>query len=228
MRKTYSRTRKRVVIAVAVTSLAFLAAGGILGFWSARELKDVVADQFNEEQLTMARNVARLIERELRFLEREILMLQKDEALKALESTEKCNTIIQKTLSRVIESGVWKIEILDLGSRRAHVFTPYRHWLSKEAMDTGSLDLPRLKDFKGETVWVSKPRIRPSAITLIMVSPLPGESPRLLLFNINISWFLCPFLKDIRSGKTGYAWLIDEKGRFLFHPRVDFLGRDAF
>ncbi len=228
MRKTYPRTRKRVVIAVAVTSLAFLAAGGILGFWSARELKDVVADQFNEEQLTMARNVARLIERELRFLEREILMLQKDEALKALEPTEKCNRIIQKTLSRVIESGVWKIEILNLSSRQTYIFTPYRHWRSKEAMDTGSLDLPPLKDFKGETVGVSKPRIRPSAITLIMASPLPGESPRLLLFNMNISWFLSPFLKDIRSGKTGYAWLIDEKGRFLFHPRVDFLGRDAF
>ena len=56
MEKEYPSTRKRVVIAVAVTSLAFLAAGGILGFWSARELKEVgesplsVFDVFDREK----------------------------------------------------------------------------------------------------------------------------------------------------------------------------------
>jgi PAS domain S-box-containing protein len=48
-----------------------------------------------------------------------------------------------------------------------------------------------------------------------------------LLFNLNVSWFLNPFLSDIRSGKTGYAWLIDEKGNFLYHPNTEFIGKNS-
>jgi len=35
-------------------------------------------------------------------------------------------------------------------------------------------------------------------------------------------------LRDIRSGRTGYAWLIDENGNFLYHPNTDFIGNSAF
>ncbi len=35
-------------------------------------------------------------------------------------------------------------------------------------------------------------------------------------------------LKDIRSGKTGYAWMLDNHGTFLYHPEAAFIGRNAF
>jgi signal transduction histidine kinase len=35
-------------------------------------------------------------------------------------------------------------------------------------------------------------------------------------------------IKDIRSGKTGYAWAIDNRGDFITHPVVDFIGKNAF
>jgi len=34
--------------------------------------------------------------------------------------------------------------------------------------------------------------------------------------------------KGIRSGKTGYAWVMDEKGMFLSHPEEEFIGKNAF
>ena len=35
-------------------------------------------------------------------------------------------------------------------------------------------------------------------------------------------------VKDIRSGKTGYAWVIDQQGNFLYHPVKEFIGKNAF
>ena len=35
-------------------------------------------------------------------------------------------------------------------------------------------------------------------------------------------------LKNIQSGRTGYAWLIDQNGIFLYHPHAEYVGRDAF
>jgi two-component system, NtrC family, sensor kinase len=57
---------------------------------------------------------------------------------------------------------------------------------------------------------------------------LEGTIPKLLLVNVNLAWFLSPLLREARSGKTGYAWLIDEKERFLYHPETDFIGQNAF
>jgi PAS domain S-box-containing protein len=58
--------------------------------------------------------------------------------------------------------------------------------------------------------------------------PFAKPSKKILLFDVNISWFLTPFLKNIRSGKTGYAWIVDHQGTFLFHPYSDFIGGSAF
>lgn len=33
---------------------------------------------------------------------------------------------------------------------------------------------------------------------------------------------------NVRSGKTGYAWVIDDKGIALYHPERDFIGRNIF
>jgi hypothetical protein len=55
-----------------VSSIAFLfmLAGAGLGLWSAREMRETVADQFNQQQLAVARHVSNLIERQMAFLKR--------------------------------------------------------------------------------------------------------------------------------------------------------------
>lgn len=40
--------------------------------------------------------------------------------------------------------------------------------------------------------------------------------------------FVAEMLKDIRSGKTGYAWAINNEGNFIYHPVPEFIGKDAF
>lgn len=55
------------------------------------------------------------------------------------------------------------------------------------------------------------------------------EDDEVILFAmINISKLVKNSTQKIRSGKTGYAWVVDNWGMFLYHPENDFIGKNAF
>ncbi len=217
---------KEVFVVVAVAALLFLGAGLILGLWSAREMRQVVSEQFNEEQLVLARHISILIERQIQFLKKEILLLEEQIPAGGFDP-EVSEAAVQRTFQRVLESGVWKIEIVDVRGAKEYIFMPYRHWTMIEAPSERLSILPPLNKLEQGEVWVSDTQIKPYGIGQYLGIPLRGNNPSVLLFNINISWFLNPFLREIRSGKTGYAWLIDGQGHFLYHPNTDFIGKRA-
>jgi len=220
------RINKRVLVVVVGIALVFLGAGLALGVWTALEMRDLVRDQFNEQQLALARHVSFLIEKQLHFLEKELLLLKRALAAQTLDPDGYYREI-QQSFQRVLESGVWKIEILDLNARREYIFMPYRHWTWTETPEERMTILPAPEALGEETVFISETQIKPYGIGLFMGTLLPAGSPMVLLFNLNVSWFLNPFLAEIRSGKTGYAWLIDEKGLFLYHPNTEFVGKNS-
>ena len=220
------RIKKNVLVIVSAIALLFLTAGAVLGLWSAREMRELVAEQFNEQQLVIARHASALIERQTLFLRKELLYLrnQWDSGEFDLEAYEKD---IQEVFHRVLESGVWKIEIIDLDTREKYIFMPYRHWYLRD-VEQKSLDiLPRPDSGKEKDIWVSATQFKQHGINLFLGTSLLNNPSRFLVFNLNISWFLNPFLRDIRSGNTGYAWLIDENGNFLYHPNAEFVGESA-
>ncbi len=222
-----SRAKRRIIIAVLIIAAVFIAAGLTAGFWSAGEMREQVVRQFNEEQLVIAHSASNLIERELDFLKREILLLGENLTKEDLDP-EKQNVMIQISLSRVLTRGVFSIDILDVKKRERDIYMPYKHFSMEEGPET---DLPEMNSagpVNLESVWISRPRIKPSGMTISMAVALSDDLSRVLLFDVNLSWFLKPLLKDMRSGKTGYVWLIDEQGIFLFHPDADFPGKNAF
>ncbi|MFH1481475.1 MAG: hypothetical protein ABIG67_09410, partial [Pseudomonadota bacterium] len=221
------KIEKNLLLAVSFTALFFLAAGAALGLWSTREMKEVVVDQFNEQQLVIARHVSTLIERQLHLLKKELLFLKRQDVHGAFDP-ETYSTVIQQAFYRVLESGLWKIEIIDLKTLKNYTYMPYKQWSLKDATQDRLDILPSLETLDAQEVWISPTQIRPFGISLLLGTSLPGDSPRVLLFDLNLSWFLPPFLSGIRSGKTGYAWIIDEKGNFLYHPNAEFIGRSAF
>ena len=76
MVRTYSiGSGKKVLVVVIIAALLLVAGGAALSMWSAGQMRETVNRQFNEEQLVIARNVANLIERELKVLKREILLV---------------------------------------------------------------------------------------------------------------------------------------------------------
>jgi len=221
------RINRNVLFFVSGLALIFMLAGAGLGLWSARELRETVADQFNQQQLAVARHVANLIERQMVFLKREILYLRERSASHLMQP-DALQEIVQNTFQRVLESGVWRIELVENATRKNYVFTPFQGSSAKEVDEARLLALPDPGEMNDQDIWISEAESRPFGIGIVLAASLPGESPRLLLFNVNISWFLTPFLSEIRSGRTGYAWLIDHQGRFLYHPNTEFVGKSAF
>jgi hypothetical protein len=55
-----------------------------------------------------------------------------------------------------------------------------------------------------------------------------NEFSGVLIFVVDVTALIEEITEDIRSGKTGYAWVIDNKGTFLYHPEVGFIGKNAF
>ncbi|MCP4685256.1 MAG: hypothetical protein GY867_07385, partial [bacterium] len=50
----------------------------------------------------------------------------------------------------------------------------------------------------------------------------------LLFAKIDVTGLVRQATENIRSGHTGYAWVIDPDGMFLYHPDKEFIGKNAF
>ena len=219
--------QKQIILAVAGIAMVLLSIGVSLSLWSGEEVQHIVKDQFNAEQLVVARSVRGLIERELSFLKREIQLLAREVGQQRF-APDAVQALIQMTFSRVIESGVRRIEVYDAAQDSVYVYLPYRRWA---IAGTGSArpDSEVIPEaFAKGQVWVSQPLLAGSEIYLNLSAPVAGQNGLRLYFYINVSWFLAPFIKDIRSGQTGYAWVIDGNGHFLYHPDTTFIGKSAF
>jgi len=215
-------TEKSIAIIVVLTALIFVAASALMSQWSIREMSKIVRGQFNEEQMVIAHNVQNFIEKEFSFLKREIKILSDE-----LEDKQDPVRAIKSILARVIECGVSKIEIQDMDAKIVYSGHPFRKEVFCSALDSTSL-LPHNLDTALHQVRVSKPQFTPSGIFIIFSKSVGDNTARIITCHVNISWLLGPYLKNIRSGQTGYAWIIDNEGRFLFHPEVSFMGKNAF
>ena len=49
-----------------------------------------------------------------------------------------------------------------------------------------------------------------------------------LIATVNSTDLIRNIARDVRSGETGYSWVIDDQGCFLFHPKPDYIGKNGF
>lgn len=218
---------KHLFYTIIAVALILLAVAFTLNLNSTQETRALVADQFNQEQLVIARNITARIERELGLVVKELMALSKtlsaDPFLPAANADK-----IRQSFTGTAESGVYLIEVVDRRQGKSYGFTPFRPWVQK---DISEEDLPFLNEIAaraGQAPWMSPPLFDARQIRLALGINLPGESPAKLLFHIDVRSLLNPFMVGIRSGKSGYAWVIDQGGSFLYHPESEFIGKNAF
>jgi two-component system NtrC family sensor kinase len=213
------RLEKIVFWGFAGAAVLVLLAGALLSHQAALSIRQVVVDQFGSEQLNIARNISDRIERELGVLKRELRLL--GERLEAGEGLSPADVEpqVQACFQRVLEIGVQNIQVIDPGAGRRLTFVPFGHWSEAADPGAGAGAIP------ASALEVSRAEAGATGLMLQMVQRVGA---RALVFNVNVSWFLNPVVKDIRSGRTGYAWIIDDRGIFLAHPNAEFVGRDAF
>jgi PAS domain S-box-containing protein len=77
---------------------------------------------------------------------------------------------------------------------------------------------------------VEKITAEKSTVTSILCTPLAfkGGATGMLFAKLDVAELLSNVAEHIRSGKTGYSWIINKQGRFIYHPEDEFIGEDAF
>jgi two-component system NtrC family sensor kinase len=225
-------------------NLLLLGASIYLGYKSANQMRDIVREDFNQQQLALARHTAGMLEQDLDFLKRELSTLNFSPAIQYLEPLTWANRM-RATLASVRLDGVVQIRRILADGQRAYLVDER----SVEHAITGTFkDDPYLR-------WAGRPENKGR----VLVGPVSGEVPNYmgrliflmavptyeesadeshphpsgawngaLVFYIDAQVITTKFTRNIRSGKTGYAWIVNNEGIFLTHPERDFIGKNAF
>lgn len=194
-------------------------------------------EQFNQQQLFLARKIADNVDSYFDFLENALM------GYAGLFQTTPPNdrdlaAALQERFSRHQRFGILEINRYNAEGVGVQVFST-----APQAPKPSSLTLPPLflawaKDpaHRGK-LFLSETFVYPDAPwkgrrVMRFLTPLywPGPDSQLagvLEFLIN-PFFICEKVTaDVRSGQTGYAWIIDQDGIFLAHYEESFVGKDA-
>jgi len=235
---------KYVLGIILTLNVVLLGTSLYLGIKSAGHMREIVREDFNQQQLALARQSSSLLEQDINFLKRELQTLNLSPSIQYLEKLTWANRV-RATLSSVRDEGV--VEIRRVGSHGAlahlvdersleHVMTgnfknlPYLEWArrpeNKGRVYVGQVshDVP---NFVGRLIMVMAVPTYEESVDESHPDP-SGAWSGALAFYIDAHHLTEKFTRHIKSGKTGYAWIMDSQGTFLSHPERDFIGKNAF
>lgn len=208
-------------------------------FWRQLNLKVelILREQFNQQQLTVARKVANNVETYFDFL-RNALLGYAGLYRETQPGPMKFEDFLEERFERHRQFGILEIHWYDASgslvkalSTSPHPPAPaglslptlYLEW-ARNPLNRGRLFLSKTF-FADELAWKDRKAMR-------FLTPLypGGQSPdfagvmELLIDPIFISGQV---IADVRSGQTGYAWIIDQDETMLAHHEKDFVGQPA-
>lgn len=226
--------------------VVLLAVAFILGLLSLRRTLEIVSDDFQQQQLILARTTARQMEDGLAFLRREVKILAYSPAIQYLESVAWANRM-RVSFEELSKLGVVAILRIDFeGSQAPRAYTldadgphlitqdfnnsPEAIWARDPAhrggIYQGPIEVQQLGEFKIPLMVMATP-VYEESVDESHPKP-PGGLDGVLLFQIDVSRFTAHYCANIRSGRTGYSWVTNREGIFLYHPEKEFIGEDAF
>jgi two-component system NtrC family sensor kinase len=225
-------------------NFALLGISIYLGLKSANQMKEIVKEDFNQQQLVLAKHTASLLEQDINFLKRELSTLNFSPSVQYLEPLSWANRM-RATLASVREEGVVEIvRIMPDGNRTYQVDArgvdqittgpfkdaPYLEWASKPEHKGQILVMPvsnQIPHYVGRLITIMA--VPTYEMSVDDTHPHPsGAYAGVLAFYIDAHVLAKKFTQGIRSGKTGYAWIMNSDGIFLNHPERDFIGKNAF
>jgi two-component system NtrC family sensor kinase len=244
MRRFPFLVSKHALALLVTVNILLLGASIYLGLKSANQMREIVKEDFNQQQLVLAKHTASLLEQDINFLKRELGLLNFSPSIQYLEAVSWANRM-RATLGSVREEGVVEIVRLSQDGNRAylvdkggvdHVVTgsfkdaPYLEWAVKPENKGKILVLPvstQVPHFIGQLITVmATPTYE---VSVDESHPQPsGNFSGVLVFYLDAQHLANKFTRQIRSGKTGYAWIMNNLGLFISHPERDFIGKNAF
>ncbi|MDQ7031701.1 MAG: ATP-binding protein [Desulfonauticus sp.] len=187
-----------LAIGVCIILLLFCALN--LGIYSVRELKAIVAQQFNNQQLILARQAAGEIENSFKAIIEELFILKDF-------SSQLNKKLLQSIYYRIYKFGVRGLFIVK--NKKVTYKIGSKQNFNIFSFNLNNSDIKTIINKSGVYILESL------------------EDCYIVIF-VNPYILVKKHVNKIRSGKTGYAWVIDENGYFIYHPFKDFIGQNIF
>jgi two-component system NtrC family sensor kinase len=244
MRPFSSQFSRYALTAMIIITLLLLATSLYLGYVSADQMRRIIKEDFNQQQLILARHAAFILEQDIDFLKRELNTLNFSATVEYLEPLSWANRL-RVTLSSVREDGVVEIRRVNAEGNRAY-FVDERgveHVIAGDFQEEPFFTWAKNPNNKGHILIEPVNLHIPNFVgRLIMVMVIPtyeaaadeghpqptGAFAGALAFYIDAHLLAKRFSHNISSGKSGYAWVMDSQGLFLYHPERKFVGQNAF
>ena len=193
---------KKAFLTTASFVICLLVVAIILGIRSAHELKKVAIDQFNHQQLILARQASQEIEGSFNAMIEELV------TLRDIYSTT------GNFSDKLLEGIFYRIQ--KLGAKGIFLIDPKGKIIYSQGIH--SFHLPSSLRSPNISVLCKKPWI-------YITAPLGGN---FIVFVIDPYLLVQRHVEKIRFRETGYAWVIDDEGYFVYHPIKEFVGQNAF
>ncbi len=229
-----SRVQIRTVVTFVI--LALLLLGGslfCLWRWIGGQIEQVIITQFNQQQLMLARKIADNVEFYIDFLEYNLLNFRTSFRIES-GFPEHFQELLAAEADYLKYYGVVAVRHFDAGGR-----------LLKSFPELVSTPLPASR-----LTWAQNPQncnqtlLTPVASVdgaqgyqirrMAILTPLYGPDPNapennifhgVVELTIN-PYYICKLVtQDVRSGQTGYAWIVDQDGFFMAHYEPQFIGQ---
>lgn len=237
---------RRLLTGLGLVVILLLAVAFVLGLLSLQRTREIVSEDFQQQQLILAKTTARQIEDGLEFLRRELKILNYSPAIQYLEEVAWANRM-QVSFDDLSKLGVTAIERLDFAgpnAGRTYILNAGGpHILENQVQDSPEVAWAKDLDNRGR-IYQGPIELQPlgdhKIPFFIMATPVyevsvdeshpkaTGQLDGVLLFRIDASQFTGHYCSAIRSGRTGYCWVLNSDGVFLYHPEREFIGEDAF
>ena len=226
--------------------LLFILAGTIIlsvlffTFWQRlnRKVEDILKQQFNQQQLELARKIADNVEAYFDYLESELLAYPWRFRLIPPDSPG-FNQYMQGRYEDLQRLGILEIRWYDQAGRLHKYWRPQEPASPAKTVDslppevTAWLQNPQSKGrlFLREVHRASRPpwegRMVMPFFTGLYASPEAAAPDGVLELLIDPIFIANKVTAGVRSGTTGYPWIIDQNGVFLAHYEKEFVGENA-
>ena len=214
-----------IILFIAVLSTAFY-----LVYQNAEIMRERITADFNRQQLLLARQVAAQIDTGFEEIEMECRNLRRLYISGMIQSPESIQNAITMAASRIKDYGVNELGFAD---SKGNII--YSH--ARSNIGTG-------ETINIEDTRLAAPNLfmRLSPLTILKDSAghfgafgvlyLPvnrGEKESNIIFaRINVSRLIMRPAGHVESGEPGYAWVVDQTGRLIYHPDSRLIGQSAF
>lgn len=230
-----------------VTLIMILLLGIVLflGWLSIRKITEIVTEDFNQQQLMLSKYAANQIENSVEILKREITLLSLSPEIQYSKKPALINRM-NITFSRVKYEGVLEIKFLENKTKKIYRIVEgekykienmqkeeeeFLNWASEEKnkREIFFTEISQYKKFENSQLLILKMVIPVWQTSVDESHPIPtNKFSGAIVFTVDVTHLVSKIAKKIRSGKTGYAWVIDNKGTFLYHEEQSFIGQNAF